>query len=193
MATDHPSIKHLWADQATEGFAMSLDDIRMRSSKFQRLVRNRNLREYLAAVVVVAVFGAYIVLLPGILIKLGSAMMIVATFYIVWQLHKRGAAHTPPLEGSVLDHIAFYRGELVRQRDALKSVATWYLAPFVPGMVTILIGVSLRAPTRPLIWLSVSVTAVLCVIVFGLVWWLNRWGASRLQRQIDALERIGQE
>lgn len=188
MATERPSndIKSLWSSQQTEGFSMSLGELRSRAEKFQRRVRGRNMREYVAAIVIVLWFGLYVFILPGIVTKTGSALIILAALYVAWQLHRRGSARTPPVADSVMAHLDFHRRELIRQRDALRSVATWYLAPFLPGFATMLIGIALHSPMKS-VWLGVSVTAGLCVIVFGAIWQLNRWGAARLQKQIDVL------
>jgi hypothetical protein len=189
MTTDRPSkdIKDIWSTQATEGFTMSLDEIRARSMKLQHTVRNRNLREYSAAVFVVILFGFYTWIFPNLVMKAGSVLIILGTLIVVWQLHKRGSAQASPLGVSVHEHIAFHRRELIRQRDALRSVPIWYLAPFVPGLVVFLVGLSLQAPSTWLSLLTIGAAAGFCALVFGLVWWLNKWAASQLQKQIDAL------
>lgn len=186
MANDRP-IKTMWRSQETEGFTMSLEEIRARSTKLQRTVRNRNLREYAAAAVIIPIFIVYLVVLPGVVTKIGSVMLILATLFVVWQLHRRGSTRTAPLGQSALAHMAYYREELVRQRDALRSVVTWYLAPFVPGFVVFLMGIALEVPSprRALPYLLLVAGAGAAVFVG--VWLLNRWGASRLQKMIDAL------
>lgn len=192
MTTDRPSsdIKKIWSTQATEGFTMSLDEIRARSTKLQRMVGNRNLREYLAAIFVIILFGFYAWIFPSLLMKAGSVLIMLGTLVVVWQLHKRGSAQSTPLGVSVHEHIAFHRSELIRQRDALRSVPIWYLAPFVPGLVVFLLGLSLRAPATWLAFLTMGASAGFCALIFGLVWWLNKWAASQLQKQIDALEQV---
>ena len=189
MTDDRPSIKELWSSQTTEGFTMSLDEIRSRSAKLQHTVHNRNLREYAAAVFVVIIFGCYTWFLPNLVVKAGSVLIILGTLVVIWQLHKRGSAQTSPIGVSVREHITFHRRELIRQRDALQSVAIWYLAPFVPGLVVFLFGLSLQAPSTWLALVTLGAAAGFCALVFGLVWMLNRWAGAQLQKQIDALEQ----
>lgn len=180
MPTDRPSPKDLWARQPSEGFAMPLDDIHALAEKFARRIRIRNLVEYLAAVVVIGAFGWYAYAIPGLLVKLGSLMVVAGTMIVVWQLHRRAA----PLPTSGMDCLAHLRAELIRQRDALRSVTVWYLGPMVPGMALFLIGLYLYVPPARR---HVLFTAALCIVVFAGVWALNYWGASRLQKRIDAL------
>jgi hypothetical protein len=131
--------KTLWRNQPSEGTVVSLDDIRERAEKFQSQVRRRNMREYLAAPVVVVASGVCLWIFPGWMIKTGSALFVIATLFVVWQLHKRGAAEMLPAH-SGMPLLAFHRETLIRQRDLLRSVGTWYLAPFVPGFVLVVLG-----------------------------------------------------
>lgn len=187
--TDQPppdDIKALWREQTMESRPMTLELIHARS--FQSRVRGRNLVEYLASAVVVAAFSAYVVILPSLLMKLGSAMVVLGALVVVWQLHKRGSARALPPGASGQSSLAFHRAELVRQRDALRSVWLWYLGPFVPGMALLQVGLFLRQPGPPLATRVIG--AVVVVAVFAGIALLNRHGARRLQKEIDDLDAI---
>src|SRR5471030_3451406 len=57
MENERPDdLKNVWQNQTVEANQMSLDELRRKAGKFQKRIRNRNLREYAASVVVVAVF-----------------------------------------------------------------------------------------------------------------------------------------
>ena len=183
MPADRPSPKNLWTTQPSDGFSLSLAEVHAQAEKLHRTVRQRNLGEYIAAAVVVIGFGLYAVVLPGAMVKLGSLMVLVGTLLVVWQLHRR----TAPLPVSAADCLAHLSAELIRQRDALRSVLLWYLGPLVPGIAVFLAGLYVQIPQARR---HVLFTAVLCIVVFAGVWALNRWGASRLQRRIDALARM---
>ncbi len=83
------------------------------------------------------------------------------------------------------------RQELIRQRDALRSVGLWYLAPFIPGMALVMMGrwFQSHAAHRALAFdhLLILLTSGLAVLVFLAIWLLNLYGAKRLQQRIDAL------
>jgi hypothetical protein len=187
---EEPDIKTLWRNQKTED-TVTLENIHERAAKFQRRVRNRNRREYIAVIFVVVVFSWYIWVLPDWFHKVGSALTIVGALFVAWQLHVRGSAARLPQDGSALGDVDFHRRELVRQRDALKSVWLWYLAPLVPGMIVFVIGTYHRferigRPVNPMFVGTI-------VLVFAIVWMLNAWAARRMQRRIDELDRLRSE
>ena len=108
-------------------------------------------------------------------------MLVVATLVVVGYLWRRGRA--PRFDALVETRalLASHRRELERQRDLLRSVGRWYLLPFVPGFVIVLIG---RAADHPVVTLveSVGIAAV-----FVIAWRLNQAAARELQRDIEAL------
>jgi hypothetical protein len=185
--------KTLWRNQPSEETVVTLDNIRDRAEQFQSQVRRRNMREYLAAPVVVVVCGVFMWFFPGWMMKTGSALFIIAVLLVVWQLHKRAAAKMLP-GNSGMPLVVFHREALIRQRDALRSVGTWYLAPFIPGFVLLVLGryFQFHAPGRTLAWdrQIIILCAIMAVLAFGIVWVLNAWGAERLQRKIDQLDGL---
>jgi len=181
-------IKAIWAAQTVPPDLVTLDQIRAKADKFQSAVRRRNLREYAAALIVVAAFASYIWISPNTLIRSGSLLIIAATVFIVLWIHFRASANPIPSHISLMDYISRYREELRRQKSALQTVWLWYLAPFVPGIGLFTMGLFLKHP--PGRWAPMWLTAVVVIGVFGGLWLLNLWGARKLQHQIDALNRL---
>jgi hypothetical protein len=123
------------------------------------------------------------------MIQAGAGLSMLAAVLVAWHIHRIAAARTPPEGGAAI--VDFRRRELTRQRDALRSVGRWYLAPFAPGMALLMAGRwfqahaagrSLEADHRIILMASAVV-----VVVFLAIWALNQFGARRLQREIDAL------
>jgi hypothetical protein len=81
--------------------------------------------------------------------------------------------------------LEFYRVQLERQRDLLHGVWRWYMLPFVPGFLVLLIGQALAQPARVSFVVAYGVLA-LCLGV-GLHA-LNRGAAARIQRALDRLK-----
>lgn len=177
------AMKALWRDQPTEEIQpLTLEIIHARG--FQARVRRRNLVEYAACLLVIAVFSSYIVILPGSILKVASALTILGTLVVAWQLHRRGSARQAP----ATDALSFHRAELIRQRDALRSVWLWYLGPFVPGTLLFMAGMSALRPQASLAHhLALPVATV---IFFVFCWLRNLRGARRLQREIDDLDAL---
>ena len=185
--------KTIWQSQETEGTTVTLEDVRKRAARFQNTVRNRNLREYIASAIVIAAFGFLAWHMPGWMMKLGSALVVAATIFVVWQLHRRGRTQSVPDGATVAALLAFHRQELVRQRDALRTVWQWYLLPFLPGMVLILLGryFQLHAPGRSIAvdHLVIVFAAIFVALVFIVILLLNMWVAAMLQKRILELEQ----
>ena len=135
---DDPA-KRAWQGSVDIAGAPSLEEVHKDADKFYRRIRRRNAIEYVACAVVIVVFTSYIFTLPHILHKIGSVLVIAAALYCPWQLHRRASAVSPEMAGAMPSY-DFLRGQLVRQRDALKSIFWWYVLPFLPGVLLVYLG-----------------------------------------------------
>ena len=179
-----------WQNQPGENMTMSLEDIRRKAGKFQRRIWWRNAREYAAVAVVVAVFGLYLAWFPSPVARAGSVLIITGALYVAYQLHRRAASQSAPTGG--FEHcLGFHRRELERQRDALTNVWNWYLGPLVPGLALFIVGMVIAEPIPvPYRVLSGMVMFAVAGAVFWLVAKLNRYGARKLQMEIDELKAL---
>jgi hypothetical protein len=191
---------NIWKTQPATPAAISLEQLRRKSRKLEKRVQWRNVREYLASVIVIAAFGYYISVFQSTLVRIGCGLVIAGTLFMVYMLHQRGASRTVPAELAFHTCVDFHRRELERQRDLLRSVWTWYLLPFVPGMAVFLAGLfrqTMGQPNAPAdtgaIVAVFALTVAVCALVFVAVGKLNQWGARNLQREIDALNALEKE
>lgn len=188
-------LQSLWQSMPTPIVTLTADEIRTRASAFERKVKRRNLTEYVAAVVVIAAFGWYatLPLAATLLWPVANIAIIIGALVVVWNLHRIGRAAATPASaefGALLD---FHRAELVRQRDALRTVWLWYIAPFLPGLAlwftALWIGTpeALKTPT----WaMALGGSALFAALICASVIALNLLGAARLQRLIDELDKL---
>jgi len=165
---------------------MSLEEIRARAQKSERKVQRRNLWEYVGAIVVVVGVGRTAIIDSSTAVRAGAGLVMLATAYVVYRLYKRGSMDPLPAGLALTSSLDFYRGELVRQRDLLEGVWSWYLLPFVPGVATILIG---RAVERPDGWLRPLLTAAALVVMSTILVRKNARAARKIQGRIDELDR----
>lgn len=185
---DDPA-KRAWQASVEIGGALPLDEVRKGADKFYRTIRRRNAIEYAACVFVVVAFSANVFILPHVLQRIGSALIVLATFYVGWQLHRRGSAETPEKAGT-MPIAAFARAQLVRQRDALRSIFWWYLLPFMPGLATAVAGGFAMRAGEPG---GIARGLVVCSAMLGAfvgIWWLNQIGARKLQKRIDEIDAL---
>ncbi len=179
----------LWQSQSTEHDPMTIAAIHEKARVFQTRIRRRNLIEYIASIVVIAGFTPALLHPGSWMMQAGAGLIMIATVFVVWQLHRRGSAAALPDSGDAL--IDFHRRELVRQRDMLRAVAVWYLGPFVPGMALTMLGrwFQAHAQHRPvgLDHLIILLSGGIVSLMLLGIWLLNQWGARRLQKRIDEL------
>jgi len=184
-------VKQAWQSSVEIAGAPPLEEVRKGADKFYRYVKWRNIVEYVACVLVIVVFTIYIFTMPHVLHKVGSAMVVAAAIYAPWQLHRRASAVPPEMAGAMPIY-AFVRGQLVRQRDALRGIFWWYILPFLPGIALIFAGNGLHPETEaagPPHWVRWLAFAGVFSII-GFIWWLNQIGARRLQKRIDEIDAL---
>ena len=93
-------IKALWQKQETEYAPMPLEEIRKRAKEFHSRTLWHNAIGYVANVLVALGFGYYIWAIPIPLVRIGSALIVIAAFYVSWQMQKRITPAPPPAEAS---------------------------------------------------------------------------------------------
>lgn len=179
-------LSKLWKDQPTD-VAPDLRQVKRSADRLRRTIRARNGREYVAAGLVCAVFAGYFFVFANPLIRIASVLAIAGAVFVVIQLHRRASWREPSPEQLGASCLEFHRAALVRQRDALKDAWAWYVLPFVPTAVLMQAGFAMERPDAigPLV-----TTAVVVFGVMGLIAWLNRVAARRLQREIERLDDL---
>ena len=182
--------KQAWQSSVEIAGAPPLEEVRKGASKFYRFIFWRNFLEYAAGVIVVASFAYYVFTLPELLQRIGSAMIVVATFYVLWQLHRRASA-VPPERAGTMPLYLFVRAQLVRQRDALRGIFWWYMLPFLPGFGLLFAGSMYAPDTHPdgPGWGDVVGITVMAAMFYG-VWWINQRAVRKLQRHIDEIDAL---
>lgn len=171
---------------------MSLADIHARAQTFQSRVRRRNWIEYAAAAFVCAVFIWTAANVPYVVVQTGAVLIVLGAIYVCWKLHELGRAATKAEADAAVSVAAFHRAEMVRQREALSTVWRWYLAPFVPGILVFLGGVSFapELDTPLAAKASVFVLGVAFIgAMFAAVAWLNARAVKHLDAEIAKLDR----
>jgi hypothetical protein len=193
-------VEGLWQSQPTEPHKIGHEDFHRRMQKFERKIAWRNIREYAAGALVAVVFGYYAYRFPTLLLRIGCGLLIAGVFYVMYELHRRASAEPAAAELGLSSCVEFQLRQLVRQRDALRSVWSWYLLPFIPGMCLFLCGlfefavrVAQAAGHRFHVGAAIASFSLIagCVAaIFIAIWKLNQWAANKLQVQIDELDAL---
>jgi hypothetical protein len=183
--------RSVWQNQTVEHTAMSLTEIRQKAGSYQKQIRFRNSLEYAAVVFIVAFFSHTVWTVHYAVMRVGAGLCIAGSLYMSWQLHKRGSAKTVPADFGWTTCLGFHRGELVRQRDLLRTSWSWYLGPLLLGIVVIALGAGIANP-RHAHYAWAFIGGYLAVTILGFLG-LRRYHVNcvrRLQKQIDELDSL---
>jgi membrane protein implicated in regulation of membrane protease activity len=188
--TDNPF--SFWTDQNRTASFSEPGACRTRATAFEKTIRRRNALEYAAGGLVVVGFAAMAFFFASVgewMIAATSIAILVAAVFVVAKLRRDGSARLRRPEQTCREHL---REQLVRQRDLLRSVPKWYLAPFIPGLLGLYIVVTVEvaaihgwATALDGIWFKAVATAAFFIFVA----WLNLRAARKIDREIGALDR----
>ncbi|MCW5979944.1 MAG: hypothetical protein KIT09_17820 [Bryobacteraceae bacterium] len=180
-------VRNLWQKQEVEEVKFPVDVLRVKAGKFERRIRWRNLREQAACLLVITAFGAMSFKITQTVPRISFALIIAGAIYVAWHIQKWGSPRALAADLGRANCVGFYRDELERQRNLLRSIWKWYLGPLVPGLsLLVLYGIWVAAPERR--WFPVAY-AVAAAAFFWLIGWLNQRAARQLDGQIAELDR----
>ena len=189
--SDLERIQAVWANQPKEEFTMSLAEIQTRASTLQSTVKQRNFREYAVGAVLIVFFSAAAYFARTPLSAFACALTAAGVAFVMWRMHVVGrAANESELAAAGNSWAAFYRQELVRQRDALRGIWAWYLGPLVPGMAVYWLSVGAKGNGDLWSWLIAAGGLALTGAVFLAVAHANRSAAEKLQAEIETLDHV---
>ena len=176
-------LKSMWIKQATPVQTISLEQIREQADALRRA----HIREYwwgqLSCAAAIVIFAAFAVFMNEGRMRLGCALVALGSVIVLYRMRKFASIGTPPAADVAAPYVDYMKAELGRQRDALRAVLLWFIAPVVPGLVVLVWSMSfdngLAFPWQiPLMFVVPFVVAI----------WMHYAEARRLQRRIDELK-----
>jgi hypothetical protein len=127
-----PDVRRLWQSQLVESTSMSLDDLRSRVAKINRILLTRTFVAGLLLLICSGFFGVLLTLRASTLvtqtdIEMAQCVFLVGAGCCCWQLMSllRRARVKSLTEGEPSACAAFYRAELERQRSFYRRSAVW--------------------------------------------------------------------
>lgn len=149
------------------------DGIEVEVGKFEKTVRARNLREWIAAGFVALAFGVTGANAPSATDRLSSWLIVAAAVFVTDYLYAFGRSRLQG--GGGADLPVRYRAELLRQARLLRRAPLWYAAPLMGGLLVSS-------------WTRQSISSALITVALGVgISWLNVVASRGLQRRADAL------
>jgi hypothetical protein len=163
---------------------LSLDNLADQARTFQRRIWWRNMRESLAAVVVLTANINNLTSATSSADLAGPLLTVAGVVSVLVVLHTIAGPRRVPATSDTRALLRFHQSELMRQRSMLRFVPLWYLLPLVPGMLA---GVIAKGRLVP----GLLSLAVMAIVFYGVAR-LNQWGARWLDdalAETRALER----
>jgi hypothetical protein len=176
--------QQLWQGQPQAPSDVNLQSIKQRAGRFRLGSILLNAIDYLlvGALAIIAVAAA--LAREQTLLKVGWLLLAAGAGYAVFERWRRMSSERLPLQGDAVTYMTFHLRQLERQRDAFRSSWRWYVAPVVPGLVTIVAGHALIFPEDRRMMLAAGVVLALgCIKTIA---WM-RLRAHWLQRRIEGL------
>jgi hypothetical protein len=179
-------LKTVWQSQHPEAIQMSIDEIRTRARNFERKIRRRNLREYIAAAFIAAGFTFFAWHYSwSTIIRVGYLSFAAGALCFAYELHRRGSSRPEPKELGTMGCLDFHLGQLERQRKLLDDSWKWMIW-LIPGMAVLMAGAIVTVP------IGKAAPFLVVAILWTATWfWMmqkrNKRKARELQREIDEL------
>jgi hypothetical protein len=167
---------------------MSASDLAHEFQQFERGVRWRKRREVVSAIGGLVVGVGYFWRADSLAPQIAWGLSTATALFLIWYLASKTSVKPMPSEMSFASSLAFYRRELNRQRELLRSVAWLWLLPMLPAVLGELIGRGFAA-SKPL--LTPTQFGGYLLICF-LVGWLYEQSARKLQARSDSLSTVAE-
>ncbi|MDZ3830834.1 MAG: hypothetical protein U0S50_03320 [Sphingopyxis sp.] len=184
---DDGSLQRIWQADTAAFTPMDADQLQWQADRFGDAIIRRNRREYVAAGLCVIFFGATLWILPGWLLKAGSLLIILASLFVAWQLSRRTSRPDPV--AAATDVRTYFRDRLETEAQMLEAIGRWYLAPLLPGLGLFLAGQAIVMGSQGRIWFIM--TAGTLVLLFTIIWLVNRRAAAQLRQQMSWTDPTG--
>lgn len=115
-------------------------DLQSSLDRFHKVIRNRDLVETIAAIMVIPIFAYYAYVIPYVLTKIASVLIGVWAVYVVIRLRKARMHKPGAFTASYQEYLHKTREYLSVQKKLLDTVLYWYLLPGFVLMLLFLMG-----------------------------------------------------
>ncbi|MGH8121814.1 MAG: hypothetical protein ACREPT_03495 [Rudaea sp.] len=176
-------VKQVWRNQHAPAMVLAPAELRAHFDRFERRIARRNLIEYLAGAFVIAANGFDLWLFPDWPTRAACLLIIAGVLILMHQLRSRTSVRADTNDRLGLPAVVYFRSELVRQRNALRSVGLWYVLPLLPGTELFFWARRAAMSATTGAWVYWLFPAVALAVIL-----LNLHGARRVQREIDRID-----
>lgn len=133
-------------------------DLQSSMDRLHRAIKYRDLREYIAIAIIIPAFGLSAYMLPNLLSKVVSVLIIGAALFIGYKI-KSAKKHKPSaFTETYLEYLYKTRDYLLVQKQLLDSVLYWYILPCMILTMLFFMSFGLEGRSKQLIkWVLINI------------------------------------
>jgi hypothetical protein len=139
-------------------------DVQSSMDHFHKKIKYRDLRELIAAIIVIPIFAYITYAIPFMLSKIASVLTIAWAIYII--IHLRNARKHKPsaFSEAYLEYLYKTKDYLTIQKQLLDSVLYWYIFPGITLTMLFVIGIGVPAKIMRMAILNVVLAVATYVL-----------------------------
>lgn len=149
-------------------------DVQSSIDRLHREIKNRDLREQLAAAIVIPVFAYYAYAIPHLLTKVASVLIVSWAVYIVMRLRNAKKNKPSAFTETYLEYLHKTREYLHIQKQLLDSVFYWYILPGMTLTMLFVLGFGVAGRVAYIIKMALGNVALAIATYF-----LNKRGVKK--------------
>jgi hypothetical protein len=193
MPSNDDELRAIWQSQYAGAQPMTPEQLRARAERLEsKARRNVRLNQISAALLAACMAFGLFVLDRGLLFKIGTLMLLVASIYIAWGMSYFFSALPIPTGASPGTCAVVHKRQLQRQRDLNLSIRSGARIT-LPGAILVLVGPfwpNSESYVGPEAWAWPFALVVIALFVFQAAITYGEIVADRFQREIDELDSM---
>lgn len=138
--------------------------------RFHKAIRNRDLAETIAAIIVIPIFAYYAYIVPHTLTKIASVLIALWAVYVMMRLKKARKSKPSAFTETYHEYLYKTREYLIVQKKLLDTALYWYILPGFAFILLFLIGF-IGIPEKHEYIIK---TGTLSIVLGVLMYFLNR-------------------
>jgi hypothetical protein len=185
MTNDEDAIQPIWQSQPTLRVAITTDQMRARAVRFEAKTQRRYRMDLVSFALVALIAGVGALMPRTALVRAGGLLLALWAVIGLYSVRRFNSLTPQPSESGASPCLAWYRDQLLRQRDVALSRPLG-LALCVPGLALVLMGYVVEG----LPWTTSAILGAAAGFVGVGAIIHGKHLAAQFQREIDALQTL---
>lgn len=141
-------------------------ELQSNMDNLHKRIRFRDLREIVAAIIVIPIFIYYAIIIPYLISKIASILIVVWACYVIYKLRQVNNNKPSDYHENYLIYLEKNKEYLREQKELLDNIFWWYIAPFLFCMSLFVIGFLGDSNQTNWVITTLVVGGVLSVIIY---------------------------